>query len=218
MPHSLFLGSALATQDRLSQKQPAVKEAILSTVDSTVSSVSESTISTPAAEKRGPRSPLQYATTWARRHFRVVPASDLPSEPKSHAERENRPYEVVRAHLYHGIVDMVISLLGLAVVINSMYVLFLHHKCASLHWLTVCSPRILILSAAVFFERDTGSEDPADLFDAYDLLRETVGKRAYALVCLVLACLPPLTALSHLLQPPPSCSHSRSWPRVRARR
>ncbi|KAI0800526.1 natural resistance-associated macrophage protein [Fomes fomentarius] len=163
MPHSLFLGSALATQDRLSHKTKPVK---LSTIDSTLSSDSDNVSLTPVASDRlGPSSLMEHAGLWVRRHLRVVPVSDLPSEPKSHAERENRPYEVVRAHLYHGIVDMVISLLGLAVVINSM---------------------ILILSSAVFFNRNTGPEDPADLFDAFDLLKNTMGKPAAILFALAL--------------------------------
>ena len=65
---------------------------------------------------------LRRIAAFARRHLRVLPVSDPPNGPRSHAERENRPYAFVRAHLYHGIVDMVVSLLGLAVVINSMYV------------------------------------------------------------------------------------------------
>jgi hypothetical protein len=41
-------------------------------------------------------------------------------EPKSHAEHDNNPYAFVRAHIYHGTIDMILSLLGLAVVINSL--------------------------------------------------------------------------------------------------
>lgn len=41
-------------------------------------------------------------------------------EPTTHAERDNRPLDVVRAHIYHGTIDMVVSLLGFAVVINAM--------------------------------------------------------------------------------------------------
>lgn len=181
MPHSLFLGSALATQDRLSHKTKPVK---LSTIDSTLSSDSDNTSFTPdASDRLGPSSLMEYARFWVRRHLRVVPVSDLPNEPKSHAERENRPYEVVRAHLYHGIVDMVISLLGLAVVINSMSVISVL-KSVSSHWLTVIA-RILILSSAVFFNRNTGPEDPADLFDAFDLLKDTIGKRTS--ICIFLS-------------------------------
>ncbi|TFK90084.1 Nramp-domain-containing protein [Polyporus arcularius HHB13444] len=167
MPHSLFLGSALATQDRLSPApSPPPKPPTLRTVDSTLSTDSDVTISsTPSANKRGPYSLLEYVTASVRRHFRVLPSTVLPDEPKSHAEHENKPLAFVRAHLYHGIVDMVVSLLGLAVVINAL---------------------ILILSAAVFFSGDTGSTGPASLFDAYDLLQSSVGKPAAILFALAL--------------------------------
>ncbi|RPD64659.1 Nramp-domain-containing protein [Lentinus tigrinus ALCF2SS1-7] len=166
MPHSLFLGSALATQDRFSPAPPPPKPTALTTMDSTLSTDSEVTISsTPPANKRGPRSLLEYTIASVRRHFRVLPSTLLPDLPMSHAEHENKPLEFVRAHLYYGIVDMVVSLLGLAVVINSL---------------------ILILSAAVFFNGDTGSTGPASLFDAYDLLKTTVGKPAAILFALAL--------------------------------
>ncbi|KAI0368899.1 natural resistance-associated macrophage protein [Pilatotrama ljubarskyi] len=166
MPHSLFLGSALATQDRISSSSDPDKEAQLSTVDSSLSSASEVTISaSPSAHKRGPHSLTEYLKASVKRHFRVMPMADVPHAPTSHADHENRPYGMVRGHIYHGIVDMVVSLLGLAVVINSM---------------------ILILSSAVFFNGDTGSESPASLFDAFDLLRNLVGKPAAILFALAL--------------------------------
>ena len=121
MPHSLFLGSALATQDRVDHLPDPAKDTQLTTVDSTVSSVSDVTISdTPAAGKRGPYSLMEYIRACVKRHFRITPVTDLAEVATSHAEHENRPYSFVRKHLYHGIVDMVVSLLGLAVVINSM--------------------------------------------------------------------------------------------------
>ncbi|OSD00839.1 natural resistance-associated macrophage protein [Trametes coccinea BRFM310] len=168
MPHSLFLGSALATQDRVSQTPARVKDTALTTLDSTLSSSSEVTISgipSGSSGKRGPRSLLEYVKACVKRHFRVIPVTDVARMPASHAEHENRPYAFVRKHLYHGIVDMVISLLGLAVVINSM---------------------ILILSSAVFYNGDTGSENPASLFDAFDLLKDIVGKPAAILFALAL--------------------------------
>ncbi|ESK86095.1 transporter protein smf2 [Moniliophthora roreri MCA 2997] len=115
MPHSLFLGSALATQDRI----------------------------TP---------PSEYATN-----------------AKSHSERNNNSLAFVKGHLYHGIVDVALSLLGFAVVINSA---------------------ILILSSAVFFygddPRTMGSDKQAGLFDAYDLIKETVGQGAATLFAIAL--------------------------------
>ncbi|KAF9062045.1 smf Mn2+ and Fe2+ transporter [Rhodocollybia butyracea] len=105
MPHSLFLGSALATQDR----------------DSLPPSVEESRIT-------------------------LFSSSAI----------------FVKRHLYHGIVDMVGSLLGFAVVINSI---------------------ILIVSGAVFFYGSGAGQEGsvAGLFDAYDLIEVHVGKGAATL-------------------------------------
>ena len=50
-------------------------------------------------------------------------------------------------------------------------------------WLTtVCVgwSRILILSGAVFFNGNTGAQNPASLFDAYALLQAELGKGTYA--------------------------------------
>ncbi|KAI0640106.1 natural resistance-associated macrophage protein [Trametes polyzona] len=151
MPHSLFLGSALATQDRVSHLPDPVKEL-------------DAALAPPP--KPAPTSLGEYVKVSFKRHFRVsqVP-DDVRAPDHTHAEHENRPYSFVRTHLYHGIVDMVVSLLGLAVVINSM---------------------ILILSSAVFFKSDTGDQDPASLFDAYDLLGNLVGKPAAILFALAL--------------------------------
>ena len=49
-----------------------------------------------------------------------VKESNLPSDEDGHAGWENNSHSFVRAHLYHGIVDIVLSLLGFAVVINSL--------------------------------------------------------------------------------------------------
>ena len=57
-----------------------------------------------------------------KRAFEVKRVEGTPDEPKSHNDRTNRPLSFVRAHLSHGIIDMVVSLLGLAVVINALYV------------------------------------------------------------------------------------------------
>lgn len=115
MPHSLFLGSALATQDRVDHLPEPAKETQLRELDTALSAASELT----SGGKRAPFAESFKASL--RRHFRIVQISDSRAPlPASHAEHENRPYSFVRIHLYHGIVDMVVSLLGLAVVINSM--------------------------------------------------------------------------------------------------
>ena len=38
----------------------------------------------------------------------------------SHADRPNNSLSFIKAHLHHAIVDVVVNLLGLAVVINSL--------------------------------------------------------------------------------------------------
>ncbi|KAH8981466.1 natural resistance-associated macrophage protein [Lactarius hatsudake] len=105
MPHSLYLGSALATQDRVS-----VKPVVLPT--------------------------------------------------PSHI-RDTRHYN---AHLYHGIIDLVVNLLGIAVVINSL---------------------ILILASAVFYKPGTETTT-ADIYDAHSALLEFVGRGAAVIFALAL--------------------------------
>ncbi|THU85442.1 putative transporter of the NRAMP family [Dendrothele bispora CBS 962.96] len=113
MPHSIFLGSALATQDRVSLPNVAVVD-------------------------------------------------------ENRSERENNTAEHIKKHLYHGIIDMAVSLLGFAVVINSL---------------------ILILAAAVFFygqNNGSSAEGPAGLFEAYDLIKELIGQSAATVFAIAL--------------------------------
>lgn len=162
MPHSLFLGSHLATQDRLS-KTPLAP----------VSSLSD---------KVREREPMRF--TSRSEHLRyfgraiwqkcwslfVIPRAELEAlnaRPKSHEHRENNALEFVQAHVYHGMVDMVSSLLGFAVIINAL---------------------ILILASAVFYYGSGahGSESPASLFDAHTLINDTIGTGAALLFALAL--------------------------------
>ncbi|KAJ7713437.1 NRAMP family [Mycena metata] len=100
MPHALFLGSALATQDR-ETPPPVVKLKPLQ-----------------ATESQG--------TTWRRIKksvaslFRApLPSSGL-TRAEHHADRGNNSLDFIRAHLSHAIVDIVGSLLSFAVLINSL--------------------------------------------------------------------------------------------------
>src|SRR6266404_594711 len=95
MPHSLYLGSALATQDRA-----FVRPVVLPNPSSTRATTRTNFI--------GKISAL----------FRPVHA-DYSDQYASHADRPNNSLPFVQAHLYHGIVDLVVNLLGFAVVINS---------------------------------------------------------------------------------------------------
>ncbi|KAG9222066.1 hypothetical protein CCMSSC00406_0008051 [Pleurotus cornucopiae] len=162
MPHSLFLGSALATQDRISALPPAQPEEKLVKSLSMTSDDYETATKTHTFSQRWRKTCLEWFTS----PFRVPPADPSAAQVKTHADRLNRPLPFVTAHLNHGIFDIVASLLGFAVLINSL---------------------ILILAAAVFFYGHGGSgKDAASLFDAYDVIRDFVGKPAATLFALAL--------------------------------
>jgi metal iron transporter len=107
MPHSLFLGSALATQHRLTSA--AVKLELLSVVDSP-----ETTLK-PLPELSKVNRFMEFLASL----LRTPPPSQSSTRVKSHADRENNPLAFIQAHLNHGTVDIVGSLLGFAVPINS---------------------------------------------------------------------------------------------------
>ena len=97
MPHSLFLGSALATQDRASAKPTALP------------SPSNTCTTAPKGFK--------FLGTLSRL---LRPIHAHTEEFARHADRPNNSLAFVKAHLKHGIVDLVVNLLGLAVIINSL--------------------------------------------------------------------------------------------------
>lgn len=110
MPHSLFLGSTLSTQDRVNFRDKHSDKTL-------------TTVSSPSSEQ----------PSWLRRFlsacketifsaFRKPPANLYAANATRHSELTNNSYEFVRAHIYHGTVDMIGSLLGFAVVINSLFV------------------------------------------------------------------------------------------------
>ncbi|KAE9407319.1 natural resistance-associated macrophage protein [Gymnopus androsaceus JB14] len=184
MPHSLFLGSALATQDRESSKPESSRQFPSRPSQLMAASSSSTLVSVQNAnEATGPkaRNPIlsSMQTLYKRfcnitRPFRLVitrafrtSESAIDDTIMHHYDRENNSFEFVSRHLYHGIVDMVGSLLGFAVIINSM---------------------ILILSGAVFFYGSGASQgqSAAGLFNAYDLIQVLVGKGAATLFAIAL--------------------------------
>ncbi|KAJ4001652.1 natural resistance-associated macrophage protein-domain-containing protein [Lentinula boryana] len=185
MPHSLFLGSALSTQDRESSpKSQLPSHPVNSKISSSTSIVfsahdpQEFTVNknTPEGDllQRGKSHTSKWRTI---QPFRFVLAQVFRTHPeitygikstiRRHEEWENNSFDFVKRHLYHGIVDVTGSLLGFAVVINSM---------------------ILILSSAVFFHGNGSSpnQSAAGLFDAYDLIRDAVGQGAATLFAIAL--------------------------------
>jgi metal iron transporter len=113
MPHSLFLGSHLATQDRLDRPVP------ISGVPSPETPLEEKDT---GDESRSVYQRLLDYTKAKLRSFVALESLDTYLHPpyKTHAERENRSLAFVKAHLSSGIIDMVISLLGIAVIINAL--------------------------------------------------------------------------------------------------
>lgn len=146
MPHALFLGSSLATLDRV------------------------------AVDVSLPPPSMSSTNTKAQMIKRVVKAlfsierDDAQKSARTHAEWENNGLGFVLAHLKHAVADIVASLLGFAMVINSA---------------------ILILAAAVFFHSGAGRDSdsaPAGLFDAHALISRVVGKPAGYLFAFALLC------------------------------
>ncbi|KZS93079.1 natural resistance-associated macrophage protein [Sistotremastrum niveocremeum HHB9708] len=142
MPHALFLGSSLATLDRVSPEEAEL----------------------PAPPSRPQRNPARYLKSL----FAVRKADNF-SSPLRHGDFQNNSLSFVRAHLIHGVIDVAMSLLGFAVVINSA---------------------ILILAGAVFFydvdPSMRGTNGPASLFDAYDLIAMRIGKPAAVVFAIAL--------------------------------
>lgn len=119
MPHSLFLGSALATQDRISFRAKSNIEE-LTTLGGKASD--ESLAAKPVDKVSFFRQFYYDLRESVLGAFRKPPASFYATTATRHSERQNNSFEFIKAHLYHGTVDVIGSLLGFAVVINSMYV------------------------------------------------------------------------------------------------
>lgn len=97
MPHALFLGSFLSTQNRVSLALPA-----------------ELGLTPPNTRKSLP--------SMARNLFRVSPVdrvADSKDYRTKYGKRENNSLSFIRQHLGHAITDVVTSLLVIAVPINS---------------------------------------------------------------------------------------------------
>lgn len=132
MPHAIFLGSFLATQDRVSP--PLVLPS--------------------SPQKRSLLTRIRTAFTRAE----PLKATRNYSEAQS-SDRET----FIKDHLRHGVVDVVTSLLFIAVPINSA---------------------ILIVAATIFSH--AGEDIPAGLFEAHDLIQDRVGKGAAVLFAVAL--------------------------------
>ncbi|KAF9568538.1 Nramp-domain-containing protein [Agrocybe pediades] len=99
MPHALFLGSSLATQDRVSDALPDEQATLPTPVSITVKA-------------------RQFVSSLFQFGRAERAASNIDYRSK-YGERENNPLSFIQQHLSHGIADVITSLLALAVPINS---------------------------------------------------------------------------------------------------
>jgi len=134
MPHSLFVGSALATQDRNNSRQ-VHGEKLSFAVLNTKSSGDSEMLRTPSRYEML----VSVFKTSATRFFRNPPPRSYATRAQRHSDHDNNPLPFVEAHIYHGIADVVVCLLGFAVLINSMYVNFLYDA-------SICNQTGLIVS------------------------------------------------------------------------
>jgi metal iron transporter len=125
MPHSLFLGSALATQDRINSRPARDEDFIESTTSSKALESDESLDSAPSSRSEKLWASLKESIL---RMFKTPPKSLHATEATRHSDHETNPYDFVRAHIGHGVADVLIALLGFAVMINSMCVPYILHE------------------------------------------------------------------------------------------
>ncbi|KAF8845347.1 Nramp-domain-containing protein [Paxillus ammoniavirescens] len=145
MPHALFLGSNLSTQDRVSSAPTDLPQHVISQPFSLQAKLRQ-----------------LWRTMF---HFSRTDHENLKDRTTRHLLRQNNIPEFIRAHLTHGTVDVVVSLLAVAVPINSA---------------------ILILAATVFYTPD-GSASPG-LFDMHTIIMQTLGNGAALVFSLALVC------------------------------
>ncbi|KAM6503089.1 Natural resistance-associated macrophage domain containing protein [Amanita muscaria] len=168
MPHSLFLGSALATQDRISHR--------VEQKDDDTEVYTSSTTNSPGRYCSGLLPCLvNYVKTSFLYAVRAPDADKAFTTAKRHSEHENNHLGFVLAHVYHGIADIVISLLGIAVVINALYV-----------QQALCVHINLIMAGAVFYYGSDMTGGPASLFDTYSLIGQFMGKGAATIFAIAL--------------------------------
>ncbi|KXN83609.1 Manganese transporter SMF1 [Leucoagaricus sp. SymC.cos] len=180
MPHALFLGSSLATQNRVSTAPIQVNAGGTSVQGGLITDSQHRDNRTKHEEREN------NSLTFIRQHLThgvtdVVSSLLLIAVPinsatdsqhrdnrTKHEERENNSLTFIRQHLTHGVTDVVSSLLLIAVPINSA---------------------ILIIAASVFY---TGPNpkyaQTVGLFDAHELIRTRIGPAAAFVFALALVC------------------------------
>lgn len=109
MPHALFLGSSLATQDRVTITPP------------------EEQLPPPASTRAGFKSKILKIVNPLFRITRADRTVSTIDYRTKYGERDNNSLTFINQHLSHGTADVVTSLLALAIPINSALV-HLHNR------------------------------------------------------------------------------------------
>ncbi|EIW80368.1 Nramp-domain-containing protein [Coniophora puteana RWD-64-598 SS2] len=144
MPHTLFLGSYLSTQDR---------------VEIVPLELPDPSLATASRFRR-------WWKSFTSQFYATRMSEDRRIEIETrHGYRDNNSLSFIRAHMTHGLVDIVVSLLTVAVPVNAA---------------------IVILAATVFYDPNTLSD--GSLFTMHDLIRDTLGKGFAFIFALALVC------------------------------
>ncbi|KAG8746729.1 hypothetical protein FRC10_004033 [Ceratobasidium sp. 414] len=201
MPHALFLGSSLATLNRVSdpiihttlpyheqkrtytfwqqfgrarralfwvQRSPQSGSLINQVTPTTAAAVDPHELNNtlPIARHASPP-PVTALADVDLTEVESKVAPQIQPRVEGYRGHKNNSLAFIRAHLGHAVIDIVMSLLGFAVSINSA---------------------ILILGAAAFYYGGNGQSLDAGLFDAHSLIRERIGNPAAFLFALALLC------------------------------
>lgn len=163
MPHALFLGSKLATIERMGDHEHDYKGRTASSAKPVSSSdhLGIELAALPEMRHRSPTAPSLHMP-------QPVP---MPSFPLSPASKESRSAKFIRTHLHHAQLDIATSLFCFALVVNSA---------------------ILIVASAAFYY-GAGAEDvtgvqEGNLFSAHALIKSRVGEGEIAYPVLQAAC------------------------------
>ncbi|KAG9074066.1 hypothetical protein FRC06_010965, partial [Ceratobasidium sp. 370] len=178
MPHAIFLGSSLATLDRVSpapcleslptpqaEENPTFKQKV-HRAGGALFYVERKPKGNPLMHTRGADMHVGSTESHSGDEMTGTPIGQSPLAPTR--KYLNNSVDFIKEHLGHALIDIVMSLLGFAVIINSA---------------------ILVLAAAAFFYSG-GNQDVANagLFDAHDLIRDIIGKPAAVMFAVALLC------------------------------
>ena len=147
MPHALFLGSKLATIERTNENEDDIPPDDSSSLELSTTARSETLL----RARSPPNGPLLHMP-------QPVVCPSIPFTPSA-SPAKPRSFDYIRTHLHHAQLDIAISLIMFALVVNSA---------------------ILVVASAAFYKigeegGDATGVQEGNLFSAYALIRSRVG-------------------------------------------